>query len=101
MSSITNPKRPANRIRIIRMMAHQTQEDVAYLLGVPATTLSKWENWNQMPSLYHSIGLSVVFNRLVDVIFSDYRDEWLKIIGERRKKLEARKVEKANDNDKR
>ncbi len=102
MSTFTKPLKKGNRIRICRTLARYTQEELSYLLGIPTTTLSKWENRSQTPSIHYAIGLSVALHRLVDEIFSDYRNEWVKIINQRAQILENKKSKKiTNDNDKR
>lgn len=102
MSTFTKPSKSGNRIRICRTLSRYTQEDLAYLLGVSITHISKWENWSVTPSVYYAIGLSVSFHRLVDEIFPNYRDEWVKTINQRVQILENKKSKNiTNDNDKR
>lgn len=91
-----------NRVAMYRRMMHYTQKDAAYLLGVPRETLSRWEHGLNTPSVYHAIGISVAFRHLVDVIFVDYRNDWIATIGQRAKVLEQMKGrKKSNGNDKR
>jgi len=76
-----------NRIRICRMTVHYTQKDLAHLLGLPVTSISRWENGARTPNVYYAIGLSVAMQRLVDEIFSHYRREWIEKIGMNKKSL--------------
>ena len=85
------PQVPKNRIHVIRMLAHYTQEDLAHLLKVPVQLVSKWENWQVTPSVYYAIGLSVAFHRLVDEIFPEYRENWVQVINQRAKTLQNKK----------
>lgn len=71
-------------------------------MELPETTISRWENGKRTPVVYYAIGLAVALHRLVDEIFSDYRDEWVKTINQRAQILENKKSKKiTNDNDKR
>ena len=104
MSTFTKPVR--NRIQLVRITAKYTKNDLAHLMDLPVLTISRWENGSRIPNVYHAIGLSVAFNRLVDEIFADYRNEWIEKINRRVRELENLKVEKnrtetINDNEKR
>jgi transcriptional regulator with XRE-family HTH domain len=70
------------------MLTRYTQEDVAFLLGVPVTLISKWENWQVTPSVYYLIGLEVVLHKLAGEIFPDCRDHWIKTVNQRAQELE-------------
>ena len=102
MCASTPSGKPANRVRICRMLARYSQKDLAFLLGVPATTVSKWENWLVSPSVHYAIGLSVACHRLVDEIFPDCRRDWIETVNRRAAELEKMNGRKsANDNGKR
>ncbi len=87
MNTFSKPSKGRNRIRICRMLSHRSQEELAYLLDLPATTISRWENGSRTPGVYHAVGLSVALHRLVDDIFSEYRQEWIEKINKRSKEL--------------
>jgi transcriptional regulator with XRE-family HTH domain len=70
------------------MTANYTQKELAYLLGLPATTISRWENGSRIPGVKYAVGLSVATNRLVDEIFRDFRNEWVEKINQRVKTLD-------------
>ena len=59
------------------MTMHFSQTELAYLLKVPMQIISRWETGRVDPSIYYAIGLSVATHRLVDELFSDYRNEWI------------------------
>ncbi len=69
------------------MTEHYTQKELAQLLDVPKSNLSRWENGSRVPSVYYAIGISVALHRLVDEIFSDYRNVWIDKMRERRPRL--------------
>lgn len=102
MSTLKKSFKRRNRIRFWRMFSHYTQEELAFLLEIPTTTLSKWENCSQTPTVYYAIGISVALHRLLDEIFSDYRNEWIEKINQRAQELEKFKGrKKSNGNGKR
>jgi transcriptional regulator with XRE-family HTH domain len=78
------------------MTMHYTEEEMAYLMGVTLTTISRWENGSRVPNVYDAIGLSVVTKRLVDELFSDYRHEWIKKSKKRAEALSRLKILRKN-----
>lgn len=83
------------------MLSRYNQKDLAFLLGVPRRTLSRWESWLRTPSVYHAIGLEVALHRLSGEIFPDYRQGWIETINRRAQTLQNIKDKKSNDNVKR
>lgn len=75
------------------MTARYSQKDLAFLLDLPVTSISRWENGSRTPGVYYAIGLAVALHRLVDEIFRDFRDEWVEKINQRAKTL-SQKVKK-------
>ena len=73
------------------MTLNFTQKELAFLLGLPITSISRWENGGRIPGVYYAIGLSVATHRLVDELFSDYRNEWKDIIRQRLEALDSYK----------
>ena len=73
------------------MLSHYTQKDLADLLKVPVTLVSKWETWQVAPSIYYAIGISVALHRLVDEIFPDLREGWIRNINQRAQNLRKEK----------
>lgn len=80
MDTFTNKGR--NRIHLCRMLSKYSQKDLAHLLELPASTISRWESGSRTPTVYYAIGISVALHRLVDEIFSDYRSEWIEKINQ-------------------
>ncbi|MFA6130492.1 MAG: helix-turn-helix transcriptional regulator [Candidatus Omnitrophota bacterium] len=85
-----------NRLRYCRMAISLSQKDVAFLMELPVSQISRWERGKRIPSVYNAIGLAVAAQRLVEDVFFDYRGEWRERIKERAKLLnpEDKKVEK-------
>ncbi len=83
-----------NRIRLYRGEKGHRQKDLAFLLGISAFQISRWERGKSEPTLYHAIGLEVACSRLIDDIYRPYFDDWKEKIKERRKELELMKQEK-------
>lgn len=85
-----------NRLRYCRMAMGLSQKDMAFLMGLPAQEISRWERGKRTPSVYNAIGLAVAVGRLVEDVFFDYRGEWRERIRERVKLLTPvdKKVEK-------
>lgn len=85
-----------NRLRYCRMAIGLSQKDVAFLMGLPAQEISRWERGKRIPSVYNAIGLAVAVGRLVEDVFFDYHGEWQGRIRERAKLLNPadKKVEK-------
>jgi len=79
------------------MTVNLTQKELAYLLDMPMTTISRWENGSRTPGVYHAIGLSVATHRLVDEIFRDYRDEWISKIEQRLETLRSSQKKKGRN----
>jgi transcriptional regulator with XRE-family HTH domain len=84
----SNHPKARNRMRICRMTEGLSQKDLAFLLDIPVTSISRWENCSRAPGVYYAIGISVATHRLVDEIFSDYRHEWKDKIQQKRELLE-------------
>ncbi len=85
-----SPKREPiiqNRIRYCRTAISLSQKDLAFLMGLPASQISRWEKGDRRPNLYSAIGLAVANRRLVEDLFLDYRQEWQERIGKRAKLL--------------
>ena len=76
-----------NRIRYCRMATNLSQKDLAFLMGVPASQVSRWETGKREPLIHNAVGLAVVTHRLVEDVFLDYRQEWQERIKERAKLL--------------
>ena len=87
-----------NRLRYCRMAISLSQKDLAFLMGLPPSQISRWERGKRMPSVYNAIGMAVAAQRLVEDVFFDYRGEWQERIKERAKLLNSadKKVEKFN-----
>lgn len=85
-----------NRLRYCRMAISLSQKDLAFLMGLPASQISRWERGRRTPNVYNAIGLAVASQRLVEDVFLDYRGEWQERIKKRAKllKLVDKKVEK-------
>jgi len=85
-----------NRLRYCRMAISLSQKDVAFLMGLPAQEISRWERGGRMPNVYNAIGLAVASQRLVEDVFLDYRQEWQERIRKKAKLLNPvdKKVEK-------
>ncbi|OHB04854.1 MAG: hypothetical protein A3B16_01440 [Candidatus Zambryskibacteria bacterium RIFCSPLOWO2_01_FULL_45_43] len=85
-----------NRLRYCRMAISLSQKDLAFLMGLPASEISRWERGKRIPSVYNAIGLAVAAQRLVEDVFFDYRGEWQERIKKRAKLLNPadKKVEK-------
>ena len=75
--------RPGNRIRNYRVMSRYTQKDLAYLLGVPRQTVSRWEVGERVPGANYAVGIGVALHRMADDIFYPYRREWVDTINRR------------------
>ena len=86
-----------NRIRYCRLAISLSQKDLAFLMGVPASQVFRWEKGEREPLIYNAVGLAVATQRLVEDVFFDYRREWQERIRERAKLLNSmdKKVEKA------
>ena len=78
-----------NRLRFSRMTQKLNQEDLAFLMGLVPTQISKWEHGERLPSIYNAVGLAVMTGRMVDEVFWDYRKEWIKKREERMKLLDT------------
>jgi len=74
------------------MAVNISQKKAAFLVGVPAPQLSRWENGKAEPGIHNAIGVAMVTNRLVEDVFYDERREWREKIKERGKQLEKQKI---------
>lgn len=72
------------------MSINRKQKEMAFLMGLPASQLSRWEKGIRIPGVYYAIGLAVVTRRLVDDLFSDFRREWQEKIRQRQKLLNTK-----------
>ena len=64
-------------------------------MGVLPPQFSRWEQGEVDPGVYNAIGLAVTTGRLVEDIFSEYRQEWQEKIRGRTKPLNLEGSEKA------
>lgn len=87
-----------NRLRYCRMAISLSQKDLAFLMGLPAQQISRWERGGRIPNVYNAIGLAVASQRLVEDVFLDYRQEWQERIRKKAKLLSA--VDKKVENSK-
>jgi transcriptional regulator with XRE-family HTH domain len=71
------------------MALNLEQEDLAFLMDLDSTQISKWEQGERLPGIYNAIGLAAATGRLVEDIFFDFRREWQERFKERRKLIEA------------
>jgi transcriptional regulator with XRE-family HTH domain len=78
------------------MTQNLRQKDLAFLMELDSTQISRWEQGRQVPSGYYAVGLAVATGRLVEEMFFDYRKEWQKRISAREKLLNCRSEGKAN-----
>lgn len=85
-----------NRIRYCRQATNLSQKNLASLMRVPASQVSRWETGKREPLIYNAVGLAVATHRQVEDIFLDYRQEWQERIEEGAKLLNPvdKKVEK-------
>lgn len=65
------------------------QKELAFLLDLEPTQISKWEQSERLPSIYNAVGLAVATGRMVDEVFFDFRQEWQKKVMERKKLLDT------------
>ena len=86
-NSAERAQRINNRICLYRREKGWRQKDLAFLLGISAFQVSRWERGRAKPTLYHAIGLEVACSRLVDDIYRPYFDEWQEKIKGREKLL--------------
>jgi len=84
-----------NRLRYCRMTSNMKQQDIAYLMELESTVISKWEQGERLPGIYNAIGLAIATGCLVEDVFYDFWKEWQERILKRRKLLSA--VEKAGE----
>jgi transcriptional regulator with XRE-family HTH domain len=76
-----------NRIRYCRTAINLRQKEVAFLMELPSSQISRWEKGKREPGVYNAIGLAITTGRLVEDIFFNYRQEWQEKIRERGKLL--------------
>lgn len=67
------------------MAINLKQKEMAFLMGLSPSQISRWEKGKREPGVYNAIGLAVATHRLVEDIFFDYRQEWQRKIKEREK----------------
>jgi len=79
-----------NRIRSYRIAKGLSQKKLAFLLGMSAQQVSRWERGKAKPKTSNAIGLAVITDRPIKDIFSDYSFKWREKI-KKRKKLLRRK----------
>lgn len=78
-----------NRIRHCRMSMRLPQKDLAFLMDLDPTQVSKWEQGERLPGAYNTVGLAVATGVLVEEIFIDFRREWQERVRDRWKLLES------------
>lgn len=73
-----------NRIKILREKNHETQEDLAKIIGVSKSTMSKYENGTVQMSDETMIKLAIHFNCSIDYLLgfdsTKYPDPYIKSI---------------------
>lgn len=74
-----------NRIYNCRKGVGLTQKELAFLLGITTSGISKWERGRAEPRIYNAIGLGIAIDEPLDDIFFDYPKEWQEKIKERKK----------------
>jgi transcriptional regulator with XRE-family HTH domain len=77
----------SNRLRYCRMTQRLKQKELAFLLDLEPTQISKWEQGERLPGIYNAVGLAVATDRLVEDVFFDFRKEWQEKIRDKRKLL--------------
>lgn len=78
-----------NRIRYCRAALNLEQGDVAFLMEVPRSQISRWERGGREPGVYNAIGLATATGRLVEDVFFEYRRQWQEKIRGRSKLLDS------------
>jgi len=68
-------KKIGSRILQLRKHANMTQVELSEMLGISHQAISKWENGESLPDIEQLIGLSKLFNRPIEQILLEYRDE--------------------------
>lgn len=97
MESPTKRKpRIKNRIRYCREALNLTQKEVAFLMGVDHSQISRWESGEKEPSISNAIGLAVATRRMVEDVFFGYRQEWQEKIREREQLLNSKQMVEKN-----
>ncbi len=76
------------------MALNLEQEELAFLMDLDSTQISKWEQGERLPGIYNAIGLAAATGRLVEDVFFDFRKEWLERFRERRKLLDSIREQK-------
>ena len=71
------------KIKVLRLKASMTQEQLANKIGVSAQSVSKWENGISMPDITLLPFISEVFGVSIDDLFDLTVDEKLKRIENR------------------
>lgn len=86
---INERQKPAisNRLRYCRATMNLKQKELAFLLDLEPTQISKWEQGERLPGIYNAVGLAVATGRKVEDVFLDFRKEWEEKVEERKKLL--------------
>jgi len=80
-----------NNLKKFRRMAGYKQEDVAIYLGLLSTNrISRWESGLAMPSAQNLFKLSILYNTLVDQLYSSYISEMKRNLTNKEKLLVSR-----------
>ena len=74
-------------LKVARRRSGLTQHDVAHLLNVDRTLLSKFERGHRMPSAEQVALLSLIYGRPVPDLYGASRQEWQAVLAERIKTL--------------
>jgi transcriptional regulator with XRE-family HTH domain len=81
-----------NNLKKFRRLAGYKQEDVAAYLGLGSTNrISRWESGVAMPSVSNLFKLSVLYNTLVDQLYSSYINDIKRSLTSKEKLLVSRK----------
>lgn len=76
-----------NYLRSNRKRLSLSQEDVAFLLGKPATNLPRYEQFYRMPDLETALACEVIFQRSASEIFGGLYQKAEKEVIERAREL--------------
>jgi len=71
----TKHKRTPNSLRKYRRAKGLTQEEVAKILGLKASTISRWERGFRVPKLITAIKLSILYNTMADGLYLSVKRE--------------------------
>ena len=64
-------RRTPNHLRKYRRMNGFKQKEVAKILGLNASRLSRWEKGRTMPSSFNLFRLSILYKTMADSLFMD------------------------------